>query len=60
MLSADGNTILTDKDVILERLTEHFNSALNNPSTVSDSAVNILPEIECNLLLDEFPTSWKQ
>ena len=29
---------------------------LNRPSSVNDSAINRLPQIECNVLLDEFPT----
>ena len=56
LLSADGSTLLTDKDVILKRWAEHFNSVLNCPSSVNDNAINRLPQIECNVLLDEFPT----
>ena len=56
LLSADGSTLLTDKDAILERWTEHFNSVLNRPSSVSDNDINRLPHIECNVLLDEFTT----
>ena len=33
LLSEDESTLLTDKDVILERGTQHFNSVLNRPST---------------------------
>ena len=29
---------------------------LNRPSYVNDNAINRLPQIECNVLLDEFPT----
>ena len=29
---------------------------LNRPSSVNDNAINRLPHIECNVLLDEFPT----
>ena len=29
---------------------------LNRPSFVNDNAINRLPQIECNVLLDEFPT----
>ena len=54
--SADVSTLLTDKDVILKRWSEQFNSVLNRPSSVNDNAINILPQIECNVLLDEFPT----
>ena len=56
LLSADGSTPLTDKDAILKRWAEHFNSVLNRPSSVNDNAINILPQIGCNVLLDEFPT----
>ena len=55
LLSADGSTLLTDKDAILKRWAEHFNSVLNRPSSVNDNAINRLPQIECNVLLDEFP-----
>ena len=34
LLSADGSTLLTDKDAILKRWVEHFNSVLNRPSSV--------------------------
>ena len=56
LLSADGSTLLTDKDAILKRWAEHFNSVLNRPSSINDNAINILPQRECNVLLDEFPT----
>ena len=56
LLSADGNTLLTDKEAILERWAEHFNSVLNRPSSINEDAIDRLPQIECNALLDEFPT----
>ena len=56
LLSADGNTLLTDKEGILERWAEHFNSVLNRPSSINEDAIDRLPQIECNVLLDEFPT----
>ena len=57
LLSADGSTLLTDKDAILKRWAEHLNSVLNRPSSVNGNAINRLPQIiECNVLLDEFPT----
>ena len=34
LLTADGSTLLTDKDPILDRWTEHFNSGLNRPLSV--------------------------
>ena len=48
--------ISQNKDAILERWTEHFNRQLNRQSTDNDNAINKLPETECNVLLDEFPT----
>ena len=36
LLRADGSTLLTEKDAILERWTEHFDSVLNRPLSVSE------------------------
>ena len=55
LFSADG-TSLTDKEDILKRWAEHFDSVLNRPSSINDEAINRLPNVECNPLLDEFPT----
>ena len=55
-LSADGITLLTDKEAILKTWTEPFNSVLNRPSSINEDAIDRLPQIECNVLLDEFPT----
>ena len=55
-LSADGTTLLTDKEAILKRWAEHFDSVLNRQSSINDDAISRLPQVECNLLLDEFPT----
>ena len=33
LLSADGSTLFTDKDMILGRWAKHFKSVLNRPST---------------------------
>ena len=56
LLSADGSTLLTDKEAILKRWAEHFSSVLNRPSSINDDAIHRLPQLECNVLLDEFPT----
>ena len=55
-LSANGSTLLTDKEVILKRWAEHCNSVLNRASSINEDAIDRLPQIECNVLLDEFPT----
>ena len=56
LLSADGSTLLTDKEAILKRWVGHFNSVLNRPSSINEDAIDRLPQVECNVLLDEFPT----
>ena len=56
LLSADGCTLLTDKDAILKRWAKHINSVLNRPSSDNHNAINRLPQIEYNVLLDELPT----
>ena len=56
LLNADGTSLLTNKEAILKRWAEHFDSVLNQPSSINDDAINRLPQEECNLLLDEFPT----
>ena len=56
LLSADGSTLITDKDKILERWAEHFNSVLNRPSNINDEAINRLPQVPVNEMLDAIPT----
>ena len=47
---------MTDKEAILKKWAEHFDGVLNRPSSINDEAVNRLPQVECNPLLDELPT----
>ena len=56
LLSADGTSLLTDKEAILKRWAEHFDGVLNRPSSINDEAINRLPQVECNPMLDELPT----
>ena len=56
LLSADGNTLITDKEKILERWVEHFDDVLNRPSTINDEAINRLPQVPTNKALDDPPT----
>ena len=56
LLNADGTNLLTDKEAILKRWAEHFDGVLNQPSSINDEAINRLPQVECNPLLDELPT----
>ena len=59
-LSADGTGLLTDKEAILKRWAEHFDGVLNRPSSINDKAINRLPQVECNPLLDSSQPSLKQ
>ena len=34
---------MIDKEAILKRWAEHFDSVLNHPSTINDNAINRLP-----------------
>nr|VZI15267.1 unnamed protein product [Spirometra erinaceieuropaei] len=56
LLSADGNTLLTEKTQILQRWAEHFRGVLNRPSVVSDAAIERLPQVETNVDLDLPPS----
>ena len=51
LLSADGTSLLTDKEAILKRWAEHFDDVLNQQLFISDEAINRLPQVECNPLL---------
>jgi len=57
LLSADGSTLLTDREQILDRWAEHFNSVLNRPSTINDEAITRLPQVEINKGLDDPPSA---
>nr|VZI27469.1 unnamed protein product [Spirometra erinaceieuropaei] len=56
LLSADGNTFLTEKTQILQRWTEHFRGVPNRPSTISDAAIARLLQVETNVDLDLPPS----
>ena len=40
----------------MKRWAEHFDGVLNRPSSINDGAINRLPQMKYNLLLDEFPS----
>ena len=44
LLSADGSTLLTDREAILKRWAEHFNSVLNRPSRINEDAIDRLTQ----------------
>ena len=56
LLSADGNSLVTDKEKILERWAEHFDNVLNRPSTINDEAIARLPQVPTDDSLADLPT----
>ena len=56
LLNIDGTALITDKEDILKRWAEHFDSVLNRPSVINDEAINRLPQIPTNEALDIMPT----
>ena len=56
LLSADGFTLLRDKDKTLGRRAEHFNNMLNCPSSISKEAIAHLPQVVINASLADPPT----
>ena len=60
MQSADGYTLLTDKDKILCRWAEHFNNVFNNPSSISEEAIAHLPQVVINASLGNSTQLWKK
>ena len=56
LLSADGITLITEKEKILGRWAEHFDNVLNHPSTINDEAIARLPQVPINEALDDPPT----
>ena len=56
ILSADGKTLLTDRQQILKRWAEHFDSVLNRPSSINEEAIARLPQAEIDYELDLPPT----
>nr|VZI34521.1 unnamed protein product [Spirometra erinaceieuropaei] len=52
LLSANGTTLLTMETQILKRWDEHFRGVLNRPSTIFDTAIARLPQMETNADFD--------
>ncbi|BHF72459.1 hypothetical protein SprV_0401552500 [Sparganum proliferum] len=55
-LSPDEPMLLPEKSQILKRCTEHFRSVFNRPSTISDAAIDRLPQLEFNIDLNLPPS----
>ncbi|BHF80242.1 hypothetical protein SprV_0702336600 [Sparganum proliferum] len=56
LLSADGSTLLTEKTQIVQRWAEHFRGVLNRPSTISEAAIDRLPQVETIIDVDLPPS----
>ena len=54
--SLDGSTMLTDKEAILQRWSEHFKGLLSNQSTLCESSLAKIPKVDVKLELDDPPT----
>lgn len=50
---ADGNTLMTSKENILERWVENFEYVLNRPSTFNDKAIARLPKYQVDNFLQD-------
>nr|VZI37508.1 unnamed protein product [Spirometra erinaceieuropaei] len=52
LLTADGTILLTEKTKTLKRWAEHFRNVPNRSSTISDTAIALLPQVQTNADLD--------
>ena len=57
LLSAEGSTVITDKEKILERWAENLDSVLSLPSTINEDAIDWLPQAPFDGTLDAVPTN---
>ena len=51
--SSDGSTLLTDKEAILQRWSEHFEDLFSDRRTVLESSVAKIPQVDVKLELDD-------
>ena len=56
LLSANGETRITDTDAILDRWAEHFDSVLNRPSNMNLDSIEHLPQTPINFTLSDIPS----
>ena len=54
--SSDGNTLVTDKEAILQRWSEHFEGLFSDRRTVQESSLAKIPPVDVKLELDDPPT----
>ena len=57
VLNQEGTALLSDKKDILDRWAQHSNNILNRPSSISDEAIESLPQVDMNHSLDRPPTT---
>ncbi|KAJ1150521.1 hypothetical protein NDU88_003312 [Pleurodeles waltl] len=55
LLSADGSTLLSDKNAILKRWAEHCNNVLNRPSSINVKAIDSMLQAAINTSMVEPP-----
>ena len=54
--SLDGSTLLTDKEAILQRWSEHFEGLFSDQRTVQEPPLAKIPQVNVKLELDDPPT----
>ena len=54
--SSDGSTMLTDKEAILQRWSEHFEGLFSDQCTAQESSLAKIPQVDVKLELDDPPT----
>ena len=47
--SSDGSTLLTDKEAILQRWSEHFEGLFSDRRTVQESSLAKIPQVDVKL-----------
>ena len=55
LLSVDGSQLVTEKDQILKRWAEHFDSVLYREYAINDAVINRLPQVDVNENLELLP-----
>ena len=55
--SKDGSTLITDREKILHRWAEHFETVLNQPSLFDDTVLDEIPQVTESLYLDRPPNT---
>ena len=52
----DGSILLTEKEAILQRRSEHFEGLFSERRTVQESSLAKIPQVDVKLELDDPPT----